>query len=50
VRLAGTGAPSRGDGWGKIDVDPKRCCLGHDVSNLALEAGKESCALGEDLS
>jgi len=45
ARRASTGAQIRGDGWGEIEFTLKRCCLGH---YLALDAGKEYCAFGED--
>ena len=37
VRVACRRARSRGDGRSEIEVDPKRRCLRHDMSNLALE-------------
>ena len=49
VRLAGSGARSTRDHRREIEVDTKRRRLGHDVSDLALDAGKESCAFGEDV-
>jgi hypothetical protein len=47
VGFACRGARSRGDRRSEIEVDPKRRCLRHDMSNLALETVEESRAFGE---
>ena len=49
VGVACRGARSRGDRRSKIEVDPKRRGLRHDVSDLALETVEESRAFGEDI-
>ena len=49
MRLVSNAVWSTRDHWRKIEVDPKRRLLAHDVSDLALDAGKESCAFGEDV-
>jgi hypothetical protein len=46
VRVACRGAWSLGDRRGKIEVDPKRRSLRHDVSDLVLETVEESRAFG----
>ena len=44
IRVACRGARSRGDRRSKIEVDPKRRGLRHDMSDLALETVEESRA------
>jgi len=47
VGFACRGARSRGDRRSEIEVDPKRRCLRHDMSNLALETIEESRVFGK---
>ena len=47
VRVACRGARSGGDRRSEIEVDPKRRCLRHDMSNLALETIEESRVFGK---
>jgi len=49
MSFACRGARSRGDRRGKIEVDPKRRSLRHDVSDLALETVEKSRAFGEEI-
>jgi hypothetical protein len=49
VGFACRGARSRGDRRSEIEIDPKRRCLRHDMSNLALETVEESRTFGEDI-
>jgi len=49
VRVSCRDTRSRRDRRSEIEVDPKRCCLCHDMSNLALEAVEKSRAFGEDI-
>ena len=48
MRGACTRARRRGDSGAQIQVDAQRGGLRHDVSDLTLEAVKESCAFGKD--
>jgi hypothetical protein len=49
MRLVCTGARSTGDQGCDVEADPKRRCLRHVVSNLVLDAGKESGTFGEEM-
>jgi hypothetical protein len=42
-------ARGRGDHACEVEVHPKLRCVGHDVSDFALDAGKERCAFGQDM-